>query len=73
MTTENNEGKFNTHLLTLEEVWYVRDNLRHLSVQKVISLVKDIEEVEEWLEERRKILDAAVERMNLRRNAKGWK
>ena len=73
MTTENTEGRFDTHLLTLEEVWYVREHMRHAVVHTVVTLAREIEEVEDYLDQQRCLLDAAVERMNRRRNAKGQK
>lgn len=73
MTTDNSEEKFDTHLLTLEEVWYVREHRRHAVVYNVVQLVREIEETEDYLDQQRALLDAAVERMNKRRNAKGQK
>lgn len=73
MTTENTEGRFNTHLLTLEEVWYVREHRRHAVVNTVVTLVREIEELEDYIDQQRGLLDAAVEHMNKRRNAQGRK
>jgi len=64
--------RFNTHLLTMEEVWFVRDNPTHLRVVKVRGLVSLVEELENELEEARSKLEQATKLMNARRTAKGW-
>lgn len=67
------EELFTTHLLTMEEVWYVRDNQRHVNVVRVRALVESVEELENQLELVRAKLDAAVKVMNARRESTGWR
>lgn len=58
---------FNTHLLSMEEVWYVRDHPFNVKCVKVKKLVLDIDAAEKVLEDLRAQMDSAVEEMNEQR------
>lgn len=63
------EGRFDTYLLSLEEVWYVRENPTLLLAVRVRSVVEEIEELEQELEERRAVLERHMVALNKRRLA----
>lgn len=57
---------FDTHLLSMEEVWFVRDNPINIASVKVRKAVREVEELEELLEEKRKVLEEAVKVLDSR-------
>lgn len=58
---------FNTHLLTLDEVWYVREHPLNIACIKAKKLIIETEALEDALEKKRKELDVQVKLMNRRR------
>lgn len=61
---------FNTHLLTMDEVWYVRGHPLNIACIKTKKLVLETEALEEALVQKRKELDRQVDIMNKRRGDK---
>lgn len=59
---------FNTHLLSMEEVWFAREHPFDVRVVKVKRLVKEIEDAENELERKRSALDNAVTDMREKMN-----
>lgn len=60
---------FNSYLLSVEEVWWMREHPFNVQVVKVKKAVKALEEAEAMVEKLRKQLDAAVEQLNQTRQA----
>lgn len=58
---------FNTHLLTIEEVWWVREHPFNARCVAVKRKVKAIEEAEQQLEKLRAELEECVDVMNEQR------
>lgn len=66
------QGRFNTHLLSLEEVWYAREHPKLHAVVALCRIVEEVEALELVLEAKHAELERATKQMNARRNAKGW-
>ena len=59
---------FNTHLLSMEEVWFAREHPFDVRVVQVKRLVKEIETAETELENKRAALEEAVSVMREKMN-----
>jgi hypothetical protein len=57
---------FNSHLLNLEEVWFIREHPFDVKAVKVKKLATEINSLEDLLEQKRQELDTAVEDMHTR-------
>lgn len=62
-------SNFNSYLLSVEEVWWMREHPFNVQVVKVKKAVKALEEAEAMVEKLRKQLDTAVEQLNQTRQA----
>jgi len=60
---------FNTHLLTMDETWWVREHPFNKHVVAVKALVLEVARIEEQLDVLRDRLGVAVEQMNEYRTA----
>jgi hypothetical protein len=70
MVAEVEAARFDTHLLSMEEVWFVRDNPINIVCVRVKKAVREVEELERQLEEKRKQLDEAVGVLNRKMRTK---
>lgn len=58
---------FNTHLLSMEETWWVREHPFNARCVRVKNCIRNVAALEDQLEEARKELEGAVETMNTER------